>query len=135
VTARRFGLVFQFATPRGTAEQETTIRAAVDRHVLASPPFGKVLLRLARQVKLWQHFIPIVFNKDMGADGWTFPYLMMLNADLPPAAYLEYVFLHETGHLIGRHLISPVDRTCSFADGFAIWVESGCPDPSPIPEE
>lgn len=131
--ARRFGMLFEFGVG-GTQAQESFIRAVIRRHDRST--FHEVLWRLARKVKAerpsWAKAIPVVFQHDIGANGWTFPGLMILSANLAPGDFLEFVFLHELGHLIGRHLLNPIDKTELFADRFAYWVLAGCPVSDPM---
>lgn len=127
---RRFGYVFEFdrngGPAAGTPEQQAFIRLTVATHATQGGKFDRVLFSLAKKVKTWTSHIPISWNPELGANGWTFPYLMLLNSNLQPNSYLEFVFLHELGHLVGRHLINPIDKSEGWADQFAYWVLAGC---------
>lgn len=129
---RRFGYVFEFdrngGPAAGTPEQQTAIRDLIRRTILSTPKFDRLLHSLAVKIKTWTPYLPISWVVDMGANGYTFPYLMLLNANLQPSAWLDFVFMHELGHLVGRHLLNPADRTEPWADEIANWVLAGAPD-------
>lgn len=129
--ARRFGLMFEFDTlNRGSLEQETFIRGVVSRHQ-KNVVFARILWLLASTYKqprpIWSKALPISWQYDIGANGWSYPALMVLNKALTPGDHMEFAFLHELGHLIGRHLFMPIDKTEPWADEFAYWVLRGSP--------
>lgn len=129
---RRFGYVFEFdrngPPGEGTPEQRAFVRATVAEYATYGSRFDRVLYSIAKSVKVLKYFIPIQWVVGLGANGYTYPYLMQLNAGFAPGYALKFTFLHELGHLVGRHLLNPIDKSEYWADQFAYWVMNNCPD-------
>lgn len=136
--ARRFARVLEFdrnGPPlSGTKAQQQAIRDAVDRHAPYGSPLDKTLFKLDVAVNLkGRRFVPVGFAdlEPMGLLGFCFPTYIQLHQGLHPD-WIERTFLHELGHLVGWHVLTPSDRTEAWAIGFQQWISQGQDHDSPI---
>ena len=116
----------------GTAAQQAAIRDSIRRHAPYGSPLHQALHKLDVAVNLkGRHFIPVGFADmaSIGLLGFCWPLYLQLHEGLDPD-WIEPVFLHELGHLVGWHVTS--DSSEGWATGFQQWITQGQDTDSPV---
>ena len=132
---RRFARLFEMdrnGPPAcGTLEDQGHVRDAISDHIEFNEGFDRALYALDKNINkagrsyLWFSFL--YDNQPPSLRGRAYPNVIQLfPADEPWSATLwEFVVIHEIGHLMGMHLLEPVDWSERWATDFQQWVFQG----------
>lgn len=110
----------------GTPTQRQSIRDWLAKAIVFGNNLDLTMRALARAVKVHTPYVNIQFDPGFHAfAGW---YSVHFNP-FYDGEYLQAMFGHELGHVIGLNLLN--DRTEEFAEGFKFWTSDGSPTNHP----
>ena len=116
----------------GSLKEQMMVRAAIGSYVEWDGPYDRALFVLTKKVKATgRYFLPISLLHEEGRQsfwgrtGGAVIQLFPPDRELISQHEWDFVLSHEVGHVMGRYLFNPNDRTEAWATQFQNWVMYG----------